>query len=497
MKKGSDSLNTSIREGSCELDLMNLQQKCLILAAIEPSNEIKINFWKSILFRIYQIIIVSTYIPLLVIQIFGCYHYRYDFLTLLDGIVPIGLASIGFFVPLSANWKIATELVRKFERDSVFIKAINQNNTKNINLLNEAQRFTKFLTCTLLVCITLSAGIWFTQPHIFAVLESFTNKKENSNSTIIMDPLKMYPLVIWIPYVDITATIPYMFISTLIGTCIFIVSTRGATFISYSVSIMIYTTTQFKMVATCMNEIDNVDDNELEFTDNNIISNNNGLSKQVLNCPNNKSPDELKRTHEEHLDDVKKQIKRKKFNVYKNIKLQDFEYEKCLLCPEEDEVKAITQLINSVKDHQQILKIINEVNDAFSSMFFMTIMLGALSLSLALFVVAVNPDFSNKLKNASAVMVLLIYGWIIFSNGEDVKEEGIKIHHTAYNLQWFKHSTKFKKILQIIIMRSQKPCGIMLGPLMDMTIENYSNILNTAYSYFTLLVQFESKDSEK
>jgi hypothetical protein len=46
----------------------------------------------------------------------------------------------------------------------------------------------------------------------------------------------------------------------------------------------------------------------------------------------------------------------------------------------------------------------------------------------------------------------------------------------AYNVQWYNHSTKFKKLLQMVIMRAQRPCLIKLGPFCPNLMEHYQNV---------------------
>jgi hypothetical protein len=46
----------------------------------------------------------------------------------------------------------------------------------------------------------------------------------------------------------------------------------------------------------------------------------------------------------------------------------------------------------------------------------------------------------------------------------------------AYSVQWYNHSTKFKKMLQMIIIRAQRPCIIYLGPIFPLTMENFYNV---------------------
>jgi hypothetical protein len=46
----------------------------------------------------------------------------------------------------------------------------------------------------------------------------------------------------------------------------------------------------------------------------------------------------------------------------------------------------------------------------------------------------------------------------------------------AYSVQWYNLSTKFKKMLQMIIMRAQRPCLIHVGTFFPLTMEHFQNV---------------------
>jgi len=52
----------------------------------------------------------------------------------------------------------------------------------------------------------------------------------------------------------------------------------------------------------------------------------------------------------------------------------------------------------------------------------------------------------------------------------------------AYSVQWYNHSTKFKKMLQMVIMRAQRPCLIYMGPLFPVTMEHFQNVSHMSLS---------------
>ena len=56
----------------------------------------------------------------------------------------------------------------------------------------------------------------------------------------------------------------------------------------------------------------------------------------------------------------------------------------------------------------------------------------------------------------------------------------------AYTVQWYNHSTVFKKMLLVVIMRAQRPCLIHAGPFLSATMEHFQNVSHTfLYNFMT------------
>ena len=54
----------------------------------------------------------------------------------------------------------------------------------------------------------------------------------------------------------------------------------------------------------------------------------------------------------------------------------------------------------------------------------------------------------------------------------------------AYNVQWYNHSTKFKKMLQMVIMRAQCPCLLQTGPIFSATMEHFKDVSHMSLCNF-------------
>jgi hypothetical protein len=58
--------------------------------------------------------------------------------------------------------------------------------------------------------------------------------------------------------------------------------------------------------------------------------------------------------------------------------------------------------------------------------------------------------------------------------------------NAAYSVQWYKHTAKFKKMLQMVIMRAQSPCLIHVGPIFPVTMEHFQNVSHMSLCNFMI-----------
>ena len=66
--------------------------------------------------------------------------------------------------------------------------------------------------------------------------------------------------------------------------------------------------------------------------------------------------------------------------------------------------------------------------------------------------------------------------WSCFKFLLDSCVQSTLVCDAAYSVQWYNHSTKLKKILQMVIMRAQRPCMIYAGPSVPVTLEHFRKV---------------------
>ncbi|XP_043275205.1 odorant receptor 9a-like [Venturia canescens] len=71
--------------------------------------------------------------------------------------------------------------------------------------------------------------------------------------------------------------------------------------------------------------------------------------------------------------------------------------------------------------------------------------------------------------------------------GQKIMDHSTSIFDYAYSVNWHDLTPKLQKLFILIMIRSLRPCHITAGKIYFITMENYSAILRTSMSFFTVL----------
>uniref|UniRef100_A0A1A9V0A3 Odorant receptor n=1 Tax=Glossina austeni TaxID=7395 RepID=A0A1A9V0A3_GLOAU len=99
-------------------------------------------------------------------------------------------------------------------------------------------------------------------------------------------------------------------------------------------------------------------------------------------------------------------------------------------------------------------------------------------------------DIDSSTQIISIVMYILTMLYVLFTyywHANEVIMESVQVSETAYALPWYNCSKRFRKTLLLFIAQSQQPLQIMVGNVYPMTLATFQSLLNTSYTYFTML----------
>ncbi|XP_070506810.1 putative odorant receptor 92a [Chironomus tepperi] len=125
--------------------------------------------------------------------------------------------------------------------------------------------------------------------------------------------------------------------------------------------------------------------------------------------------------------------------------------------PDKNEEEAIKELKKLVDIHQQLIEVSEKLQEIFSPLQLINAFGSIAALCTAIFLVMQLIDSSSSISTS------------------------------AYNIKWYSGSVKFQRLVLQVLVRSQKPQTITAWKFFDMSLETFQWIVNTSYTYFTVL----------
>nr|QNH68059.1 odorant receptor 35 [Apriona germarii] len=88
---------------------------------------------------------------------------------------------------------------------------------------------------------------------------------------------------------------------------------------------------------------------------------------------------------------------------------------------------------------------------------------------------------------------LHMMGWVMMLfltcfYGQFILNESTTIADAAYQSEWYNGPLRLRKIIYLIILRSQKPLLLKVASIGVISLETFLWVMKTAYSYFALLL---------
>ncbi|KAK9509338.1 hypothetical protein O3M35_006677 [Rhynocoris fuscipes] len=188
-----------------------------------------------------------------------------------------------------------------------------------------------------------------------------------------------------------------------------------------------------------------------------------------------------------------KNINERALNMYKKIINNNNIVFKHELYSDKDFIKCTEYCLKrNIEHHQAILSVFNDVTGMLKAPVFATLFTGSLILGLSAFIIAQGSDTPGiVLSSLTVATAEFMHITFICRAGQQISDLNQNLHLEFYNTPWFYCSKQFKDLL--LVSQSVTSCELYLKTMFDFKsdMNTYSHILNTAYSYFSLLLAFK------
>ncbi|XP_049888055.1 odorant receptor 4-like [Pectinophora gossypiella] len=155
-------------------------------------------------------------------------------------------------------------------------------------------------------------------------------------------------------------------------------------------------------------------------------------------------------------------------------------------------IDCFDEIVSVIKIHQRLISYKDDLEEVFSMVNLINVLLSSINICCVVFnIVLLEPwmDMSNKLFLGAALTQVGILCWY----ADDIYKASIGVAAAVYECRWYRSNIRCRRLLLLLLQRSQKPLYFTALKFRNITMNTYTSILTTSYSYFTLLYTMYDK----
>jgi odorant receptor len=147
-----------------------------------------------------------------------------------------------------------------------------------------------------------------------------------------------------------------------------------------------------------------------------------------------------------------------------------------------------SKLKELIKRHQTLIESVGKTEQLISAIMLCSFMQSSFLICFCGFQVLTAEDFGQLSNFLSFLIAVLIQKFLICNGGQRLINSSQGIADAVYQTNWIEiKDLSIRKDLQLVMVQAQKGSRVTAGKFMTISLKSYKRILNSAYSYFTLL----------
>ncbi|XP_044598483.1 odorant receptor 67c-like isoform X3 [Cotesia glomerata] len=168
------------------------------------------------------------------------------------------------------------------------------------------------------------------------------------------------------------------------------------------------------------------------------------------------------------------------------------EKEKFLSYQKIDQDVSYQHLVSCIQMHTRAIEFAELLEECFAMTFGVVVGFNLPMISLTGFqIITQSNTVQQILKGLTFIGSQMLHLFFDCYMSQKLNDSSSKITQNIANLKWYNHSVKSQKLLLLMTIRSQRPCKLTPGTIMELSIENYAIMLKTPGSYFTMLLSMQ------
>ncbi|XP_057334181.1 uncharacterized protein LOC130673241 [Microplitis mediator] len=157
-----------------------------------------------------------------------------------------------------------------------------------------------------------------------------------------------------------------------------------------------------------------------------------------------------------------------------------------------NEENGLKSLVICIKMHKEILWFAELLEENFSNHFFLllgTIVLGLTFIGFQFVVLAT--EAGEKIRCVWCGTGQIIHLFFLSYFGQKLINHSEFIYKSICTAKWYNYSKKMKLLIIMMLMRGKEVSTITAGKIYIMSVENFSTVMKTSMSYFTVLTSVQ------
>nr|QZH55112.1 odorant receptor 16 [Achelura yunnanensis] len=154
----------------------------------------------------------------------------------------------------------------------------------------------------------------------------------------------------------------------------------------------------------------------------------------------------------------------------------------------------VAKLNEALSHYDELDRFCSLVQDVFSFSLFIQFSLASCVICVCLFRFTLPAPWQYYIFLATYIFVMIVQIFIPCWFGSRIIEKSQLLKLSIYSCDWTPQSRKFKSSLRIFSERVNRPIALTAGKMFALSLGTFTSIMNSAYSFFTLLRHMQSRN---
>nr|AXF48806.1 odorant receptors OR67 [Lobesia botrana] len=179
-----------------------------------------------------------------------------------------------------------------------------------------------------------------------------------------------------------------------------------------------------------------------------------------------------------------------KVNIKSNDRYEDENFDNSAL----NMIEEGPWIEDVIRRHQKLITLSQFLNDIFNRMIFFNLLFATITICFFGFVARIARGPTEMANNFVGVVASMIPIFNLCYYAEMLSAASAGVADSAYHNLWYNGDVRYQKTIIFIILRSQRPCCLTSMGYTRVTLNTFTTVLSTTWSYFSLAINVYDTD---